>query len=414
MLLGGMNKVFIQTYGCQMNVADSEEMFAHLAARGAVLTDKLDEADTVLINTCTVRDHAEHRAVSFLGRLSAWKKEKPGRVIIFAGCAAQRLGKALQKKYPFLDILSGAKDIELFSETLDKSGLFGMPGESIQPSTPNLTGYVTIMRGCNFACSYCIVPSVRGPIKCLPVEDILRDVARKTAAGAKEIMLLGQTVNAYQEGTVSFADLLNRVSEVPGVERVRFTSPHPIFFTPEFLNAVKDNPKIARHVHLPVQSGSSKVLQEMKRGYTREVFLEKIQALKSCGFNISTDIIVGFPTETEADFQQTLTLVDKVQFFIAYCYKYSPRQGTPAAQMELLAENILEERLDILLNKVRGLSEAAYQSQIGSVQEVLMETETKGRSSENFWVKTKNTYPTGLLVRTKIERAEGTLLFARD
>ncbi len=397
-----------------MNVADSEEMFAHLAARGAVLTDKLDEADTVLINTCTVRDHAEHRAVSFLGRLSAWKKEKPGRVIIFAGCAAQRLGKALQKKYPFLDILSGAKDIELFSETLDKSGLFGMPGESIQPSTPNLTGYVTIMRGCNFACSYCIVPSVRGPIKCLPVEDILRDVARKTAAGAKEIMLLGQTVNAYQEGTVSFADLLNRVSEVPGVERVRFTSPHPIFFTPEFLNAVKDNPKIARHVHLPVQSGSSKVLQEMKRGYTREVFLEKIQALKSCGFNISTDIIVGFPTETEADFQQTLTLVDKVQFFIAYCYKYSPRQGTPAAQMELLAENILEERLDILLNKVRGLSEAAYQSQIGSVQEVLMETETKGRSSENFWVKTKNTYPTGSLVRTKIERAEGTLLFARD
>lgn len=397
-----------------MNVADSEEMFAHLAARGAVLTDKLDEADTVLINTCTVRDHAEHRAVSFLGRLSAWKKEKPGRVIIFAGCAAQRLGKALQKKYPFLDILSGAKDIELFSETLDKSGLFGMPGESIQPSTPNLTGYVTIMRGCNFACSYCIVPSVRGPIKCLPVEDILRDVARKTAAGAKEIMLLGQTVNAYQEGTVSFADLLNRVSEVPGVERVRFTSPHPIFFTPEFLNAVKDNPKIARHVHLPVQSGSSKVLQEMKRGYTREVFLEKIQALKSCGFNISTDIIVGFPTETEADFQQTLTLVDEVQFFIAYCYKYSPRQGTPAAQMELLAENILEERLDILLNKVRGLSEAAYQSQVGSVQEVLMETETKGRSSENFWVKTKNTYPTGSLVRTKIERAEGTLLFARD
>ncbi len=397
-----------------MNVADSEEMFAHLAARGAVLTDKLDEADTVLINTCTVRDHAEHRAVSFLGRLSAWKKEKPGRVIIFAGCAAQRLGKALQKKYPFLDILSGAKDIELFSETLDKSGLFGMPGESIQPSTPNLTGYVTIMRGCNFACSYCIVPSVRGPIKCLPVEDILRDVARKTAAGAKEIMLLGQTVNAYQEGTVSFADLLNRVSEVPGVERVRFTSPHPIFFTPEFLNAVKDNPKIARHVHLPVQSGSSKVLQEMKRGYTREVFLEKIQALKSCGFNISTDIIVGFPTETEADFQQTLTLVDEVQFFIAYCYKYSPRQGTPAAQMELLSENILEERLDILLNKVRGLSEAAYQSQVGSVQEVLMETETKGRSSENFWVKTKNTYPTGSLVRTKIERAEGTLLFARD
>ena len=152
----------------------------------------------------------------------------------------------------------------------------------------------------------------------------------------------------------------------------------------------------------------------MKRGYTRELFLEKIQALKSCGFNISTDIIVGFPTETENDFQQTLSLVDEVKFFIAYCYKYSPRQGTPAAQMELLAENILEERLDILLNKVRGLSDAAYQKQVGSIQEVLMETENKGRSSENFWVKTKKKYPVGSLVRTEIERADGTLLFARD
>lgn len=409
-----MNKVFIQTYGCQMNVADSEEMFAQLAARGAVLTEQLDEADIVLINTCTVRDHAEHRAVSFLGRLASWKKEKPGRKIIFAGCAAQRLGNALQKKYPFLDILSGAKDIEHFSDTLDKSGLFGTPALPGRLPAPGLTGYVTIMRGCNFACSYCIVPSVRGAIKCLPPEDILQNVACKTAAGAKEIMLLGQTVNAYEKDGVSFADLLNRVSEVPGVERVRFTSPHPIYFTPDFLNAVKANPKIARHVHLPVQSGSSKVLQEMKRGYTREIFLEKIHALRDCGFNISTDIIVGFPTETEADFQQTLSLVDAVKFFIAYCYKYSPRQGTPAARMKLLPEKVLEERLDILLNKMRGFSDAAYQLQVGTHQEVLMETETKGRSSENFWVKTKKKYPVGSLVHTEIERADGTLLFARD
>lgn len=409
-----MNKVFIQTYGCQMNVADSDEMFAHLAARGAELTDKLEEADTVLINTCTVRDHAEHRAVSFLGRLAAWKKEKPGRVIIFAGCAAQRLGEALQKKYPFLDILSGAKGIEHFAQTLDKSGLFSHQDHPGQTPAPGLTGYVTIMRGCNFACTYCIVPSVRGPIKCLPVDDILQDAARKAAAGAKEIMLLGQTVNAYRDGDVSFADLLNRVSEVPGVERVRFTSPHPIYFTPQFLAAVKDNPKIARHIHLPVQSGSTKVLQEMKRGYTREVFLDKIHALRACGFNISTDIIVGFPTETEEDFRQTLSLVDEAKFFIAYCYKYSPRQGTPAAEMKQLEQKVLEERLDILLNKVRGLSDAAYLTQVGTVQEVLMETPHKGRSSGNFWVKTSKAHPVGSLVRTEIERADGTLLFARD
>lgn len=409
-----MTKVFIQTYGCQMNVADSDEMFTHLAARGAEYTDNLDEADIVLVNTCTVRDHAEHRAVSFLGRLAAWKKERPHRVIIFAGCAAERLGAEIQKKYPFLDILSGAKDIEHFSDRLDASGLFAAPGRAGEAPAPGLTGYVTIMRGCDFACSYCIVPSVRGPVKCLPAENILKEAAHKAAAGAKEIMLLGQTVNAYRDGQTSFADLLNRVSEVPGVERVRFTSPHPIYFTPAFLEAVKNNPKIARNVHLPVQSGSTKVLQEMKRGYTREIFLDKVRALKACGFTISTDIIVGFPTETEEDFRQTLSLVDEAEFFAAYCFKYSPRRGTPAAQMKLLDKKVLEERLDILLNRVRGLSDAAYQTQVGTVQEVLLESENKGRSSGNFWVKTHKSYPVGSIVRTEIEKADGTLLFARD
>lgn len=409
-----MTKVFIQTYGCQMNVADSDEMFTHLAARGAEYTDQLDEADIVLVNTCTVRDHAEHRAVSFLGRLAAWKKERPHRVIIFAGCAAERLGAEIQKKYPFLDILSGAKDIEHFSDRLDASGLFAAPGRAGEAPAPGLTGYVTIMRGCDFACSYCIVPSVRGPVKCLPAENILKKAAQKAAAGAKEIMLLGQTVNAYRDGQTSFADLLNRVSEVPGVERVRFTSPHPIYFTPAFLEAVKNNPKIARNVHLPVQSGSTKVLQEMKRGYTREIFLDKVRALKACGFTISTDIIVGFPTETEEDFRQTLSLVDEAEFFAAYCFKYSPRRGTPAAQMKLLDKKVLEERLDILLNRVRGLSDAAYQTQVGTVKEVLLESENKGRSSENFWVKTHKSYPVGSIVRTEIEKADGTLLFARD
>ena len=397
-----------------MNLADSEEMFAHLSARGYQRTDELDEADAVLINTCTVRDHAEHKAVSFLGRLGRWKKERTGRRIIFAGCAAQRLGKTLQKKYPFLDILSGAKDIEHFSDALDKSGLFGPQTAQGETLPPGLTGYVTIMRGCNFACTYCIVPSVRGPIKCLPHTDILEEVRRKAAAGAKEIMLLGQTVNAYQDGNVSFADLLNKASEIEGVARVGFTSPHPIYFTPEFLTAVKKNPKIARHLHLPAQSGSTKVLREMKRGYTREILLEKIKALQAEGFVISTDLIVGFPTETEEDFAQTLTLVDEAAFSTAYCYKYSPRQGTPAAQMQLHSQEVLEQRLDILLNKVRGLAERTYQAQVGTTQEVLFETENKGRSSGSFWVKTKNSYPVGSVQRVEIERADGTLLFARD
>ncbi len=406
-------KVFVQTYGCQMNLADSEEMFLHLSARGAVRTDNLDQADAVLINTCTVRDHAEHRALSFLGRLCKWKRQNPQRIIIFAGCAAQRMGKALQKRYPYLNIVSGAKEIEHFDQTLDKSGLFSPAATPAAPQAA-LSAYVTIMRGCNFNCSYCIVPSVRGPVKCLPAQTILQDATRKAQAGAKEITLLGQTVNAYQDGSTTFADLLNRVSEIPGVQRVRFTSPHPIYFTPQFLAAVKDNPKIARHVHLPVQSGSSKVLQEMKRGYTREIFLEKVRALQVAGFEISTDIIVGFPTETEEDFAQTLSLVDQARFTAAYCFKYSPRQGTPAAQLPLHSENVLENRLSILLNKVRGLAEQAYQRQVGTVQSVLMETPRKGRSSSNYWVETGLDFPVGSVVSCKIERAEGTLLFARN
>ncbi len=409
-----MKKVFIQTYGCQMNLADSEEMFSHLAARGYQRTDDLEQADAVLINTCTVRDHAEHKAVSFLGRLAAWKKERPSRRIIFAGCAAERLGSALQKKYPFLDILSGAKSIEKFSDTLDKSGLFGPQTANGETLPAGLTGYVTIMRGCNFACTYCIVPRVRGPVVCLPYSGILEEVKQKAAAGAKEIMLLGQTVNAYRDGEVSFAQLLNEVSAVEGVERVGFTSPHPIYFTPDFLAAIASNPKIARHIHLPVQSGSTRVLAEMKRGYTREILLEKLKALQAAGFVISTDLIVGFPTETEEDFQQTLSLVDEVGFSTAYCYKYSPRQGTPAAQMPQLAQNVLEQRLDILLNRVKRLAEVAYQAQVGTVQTVLFETPDKGRSSQGFWVRAPRPYPVGSVVTLPIEASAGTLLIARE
>lgn len=408
-----MKKLFIQTYGCQMNLADSEEMASHLFTRGYAQTDNLDEADLALINTCTVRDHAEHRAVSFLGRLRQWKREKSHRRIIFAGCAAQRLGNKLKKTFPFLDLVSGARDIDRFAELLDNSGLFS-PAPGLPPAPKGVTGYVTIMRGCDFACSYCIVPTVRGPIKCLPSADILTRATQKAAQGYPEIMLLGQTVNAWREEGKTFADLLNEVSTLPGVQRVRFVSPHPAFITPQFLAAVENNPKIARHIHLPVQSGSSKVLQEMKRGYTREMLLEKIDALKARGFAISTDIIVGFPTETEEDFAQTLSLVERAGFSAAYCFKYSPREGTPAAQMKLHDEKTLEQRLDILLNKVKGLAEGAYQNHLGKSAEVLMESADKGRTSDNFWVKTQKSYTIGTMVKTEVLSSDGTLLFTKD
>jgi len=396
-----------------MNLADSEEMAAHLLTRGYTQTDCLEEADLAIINTCTVRDHAEHRAVSFLGRLRQWKREKSGRRIIFAGCAAQRLGNKLKKIFPYLDLVSGAKEIDQFATLLDRSGLFPTaPGGTL--STQGITGYVTIMRGCDFACSYCIVPSVRGPVQCLPSQIILEQVRQKAAQGYPEITLLGQTVNAWQEKNKTFADLLNEVSAIDGVKRVRFVSPHPIFVTPVFLDKIKQNKKIARHIHLPAQSGSSKVLQEMKRGYTREILLEKIFALKELGFSISTDLIVGFPTETEADFEQTLTLVEEAGFSTAYCFKYSPRQGTLAAQMPLLCEKILEQRLDILLNRVKGLAQQSYQQQVGHPVQVLMETPNKGRSSNNFWVQTQKNYTIGTIVESEVLQAADTLLIVRD
>lgn len=409
-----MKKLFIQTYGCQMNIADSEEMAAHLLERGYMPTENLNEADLALINTCTVRDHAEHRALSFLGRLRKWKRENPKRIIIFAGCAAQRLGNKLKKTFPFLDLVSGAKDIDSFAELLDKSGLFALSPARAKQSPSGITGYVTIMRGCDFKCSYCIVPSVRGPVQCLPSCEILKNAAQKAAQGYKEIVLLGQTVNAWKEDGKTFSDLLHEVSALQGVERVRFVSPHPIFITPDFLKAVEKNPKIARHIHLPVQSGSSKVLQEMKRGYSREILLEKLDALKERGFAISTDIIVGFPTETEADFQETLSLVERVHFSAAYCFKYSPRQGTPAAEMTLFPEKILEERLDILLNKVKGLAESAYRAKLGQPVQILMQTPNKGRTSDNFWAQTQKSYPVGTVVNTQVMAVEDTLLLTRD
>lgn len=407
-------KVFIQTFGCQMNVADSQEMLTHLQARGALATDDLEQADIVLINTCTVREHAEHRAISFLGRLAKWKEKRPGRHIIFAGCAAQRLGKALKKDFPFLDLISGAKEIEAFSDALDASGLFSPTHPHETTAEGGIIGYVTIMRGCDFACSYCIVPSVRGKVKCLSPEHILSEIKEKTAKGVKEIVLLGQTVNAYRFDETDFGALLNQAANVPGVERVRFMSPHPAFITPQFMQTVRENPKIAKYIHLPIQSGSTRVLKEMQRGYTRETLLEKIKMLTENGFSVSTDIIVGFPTETEDDFRQTLSLVDEAGFTAAYCFKFSPRAGTPAANLPELDQKILEERLDILLNKVRGLTIKAYQQQVGTRQTILMESEQKGRTSNNFWARTQKIYTIGDTVEAEIVSSDGTLLFTRD
>ena len=394
-----------------MNEADSEEMLLHLFGFGYQQTSVLNEADLVLINTCTIRDHAEHRALSYLGRLAKWKAEKQGRKIIFAGCAAERLGKSVQKRFPQADIVCGAKSLDKFPSLLQKSSLFA-PSKNkkeTQINTHKITGQVSIMRGCSCKCAYCIVPYVRGEAHSIAPEIILDNCAQK-AKTHPEIMLLGQTVNAYNYKGFTFSNLLAEVCKIPEVKRVRFLSPHPVFIKEDFYKVVAENPKIARHLHLPLQSGSTKVLKEMKRLYSAEEYFEIIKNLKQLDFLISTDIIVGYPTETENDFKQTLDLVKKCAFSFAYCFKFSPRAGTPAAELKEISQEIVENRLNILLNEIRECSASAYKSRVGHKEEVLFETKTSGRTSGNLWYRTAKAREIGALEEVIIKESSGTIL----
>lgn len=408
-----MKKVYLQTFGCQMNEADSEEMMLTLAAKGCTQTQKLEDADIVLINTCTIREHAEHKAISYLGRIAKWKAAKEGRKIIFTGCAAQRLGQKIKKKFPHTDIVNGAKNIDNFASIIEKENLLeGQISDAICQQNNSPIRLINIMRGCSCKCSYCIVPYVRGEAYSLDPKNILAQVEAALNAGAKEIVLLGQTVNAYNYKGFSFSKLLREVCSFDKLLRLRYLSPHPMFINEEFLQTLKDCPKIARHIHLPIQSGSTKILADMKRNYTREELLAKLKALKEIGIEVSTDIIVGYPKETEADFNDTLTLCKEAQFSAAYCFKFSPRKGTPAALLKEIPQEIVEKRLDILLNEIKQSSKAAYARQNGTTQQVLFETPTNGRTSNNFWVRTKNKYPIGAVVDLQIKESKDTILLA--
>lgn len=407
-----MKKVYIQTFGCQMNTADSAEMMLALSARGCIICDDLEQADAILINTCTVREHAEHKSLSLLGRLRRWKNAKAGRIIIYTGCAAQRLGKAVQKKFPYVDIVCGAKEIDNFDKVIETSGLFGAKTAAAGEKSSSPIALVNIMRGCSCKCSYCIVPYVRGEAVSLPFDDVLANINAKLESGAKEIVLLGQTVNAYNYKGKTFADLLRQAVQFPALDRLRYLSPHPLFITEEVAGLMSAEDKIAKHLHLPVQSGSTKVLKEMKRGYSREDFLSKIKLLKQGGIWVSTDIIAGYPTETEEDFNQTLSLVEECAFSGAYCFKFSPRMGTPAFNLKELPQELVEKRLDILLNKVKQQAKAAYKAQEGTKQRVLMETPFNGRTTGNFWVKTKQPHKTGEVIEVLVKEAQESILLA--
>lgn len=409
-------KLHVVSFGCQMSVADGEEMARPLAARGFQPTPELQDADAVLLNTCTVRQHAEDKAVSYIGRLRPWKDERPERFVIVAGCAAERLGAWIQERFPYVDLVVGAKSIEEYPTILERAlkerfdwqsetaAAFSAPAQ--EPEAPKTAAYVTIMRGCNYSCAYCIVPAVRGRELYRPPETIIDEIKARAREGAREIMLLGQTVNSYYSG-IDFADLLRRAAEVDGIDRIRFMSPHPFFLGDRLIEAIAQTKKVARHMHLPLQSGSDRMLKAMRRNYTAERFLERAAKLKAAvpELEFTTDVIVGFPGETERDFQATLEIVRRLDPVSAYCFKFSPRPGTQAADLsDQLDEPEIEARLARLNAVTDSIREKHLAGYVGRSVEVLFEDKHFGRTNGFFKVRTD--FP-GAIGERKIARVSG-------
>ena len=384
-----MRRIYIETYGCQMNVSDSELMLGVLGRAGYVRTDDPVEADVLLVNTCAVRDHAEQRVLGRMGELKRYKR--PGDVLGVVGCMAQRLGPKLLEQVPQVDLVIGPDGYRGLPELIAQAQSGARAAdvefkgwehyEDVPPVRGNpISAFVTVQRGCDYRCTFCIVPMTRGAERSRKLADVVDEVARLAAAGTTEVTLLGQTVNSYHDGEHDFADLLRAVGAVTGVRRLRFTSPYPTDFTPRVLAAMAETPVVCEHVHLPVQSGSSRTLKRMLRRYDRERYLEVVAALRDAvpGIALSTDIIVGFPGETEEEFQETLSLVELAGFDDAYTFKYSVRDGTPAVRIkDHVSEALKTERIGRLIELVRRVAKRKNIGLVGTTHEVLVEGPAK-------------------------------------
>ena len=384
-----MPRIYIETYGCQMNVADSELMFGVLGREGYVRTDDPTQADVLLVNTCAVRDHAEQRVLSRLGELKQYKR--PGDVLGVVGCMAQRLGERLLGRVPQVDLVIGPDGYRGLPELIARArgGVRAAAVEfktwehyeDVPPAREiSVSAFVTVQRGCDYRCTFCIVPMTRGPERSRKLGDVVREVEGLAAGGTTEVTLLGQTVNSYADDEHDFADLLRAVGAVPGLRRLRFTSPYPTDFTDRVLTAMAQTPVVCEHVHLPVQSGSSRVLKRMLRRYDRARYLDVVAALRRAvpGIALTTDIIVGFPGETEADFRETVSLVEEVGYDDAYTFKYSAREGTPATRIPgAIPDDVAGERLERLIAVVRGMARRKNVGLVGTAHEVLVEGKAK-------------------------------------
>ena len=426
-------RVYIETYGCQMNEHDSERMLRLLEGISYSETKEPKDADFILINTCSVREKPEHKVYSALGRFKKYKEEN-GAIIGVAGCVAQQEGERLLDRIPYLDMVIGTHAIPMLPKLLQKIEVsgerlcetsFDKNGkylEAIFPRKPldKIKSYVTIMQGCDHFCSFCIVPYVRGREQSRPGCEIIEEVKNLAEGGVKEIFLLGQNVNGYGKGLkgeLTFPGLLRQIDEIDGIERIRFTTSHPKDLSEDLIQAYSRLSKLCKHIHLPFQSGSNKILRSMHRGYTRESYLEKIDRLRErCpSIALTADVIVGFPGEEEEDFKKTLDLMEKVRFDDLFSFKYSPRKGTHAAEFEdRVEEKVKQDRLSILQEIQREITFQKNQALVGSVEEVLVEGQSKqsdrdvtGRTRSNKIVNVEGDIQslTGKLVPVRITKA---------
>jgi tRNA-2-methylthio-N6-dimethylallyladenosine synthase len=417
-MVGEKQGVYIRTYGCQMNEHDTRKLYKILE-KDYRPVDTPEKADLVLINTCSVREKPEQKLYSLLGQMKELKATKPGMMVGVCGCVAQQEGREILKKGRSVDFVFGTHNLSLvpsliqlrkngappqvavnYREDWEELPLGFADPDPAQPGKGNhVTAFISISRGCNKSCTYCIVPTTRGPEVSRDIAEIEREVRIAVHRGSREIVLLGQTVNSYGldlSPRVSFVRLLDRISAIDGVERIRFTSPHPQEVRQDFIDCVSTNPKVCRHIHMPLQSGSDRILKLMNRNYRRSKYLKIIEGLKARvpDIAITTDFIVGFPGETEEDFQQSLEMMDIVQFDMSYSFAFSPRPGTPAALMkELITQEEKFHRLHLLQAKQEKIMADRLGLWVGKTVDVLVDSPNRldeasfqGRISQNYIV----------------------------
>ena len=429
-------RFYIETYGCQMNVADTELMGGVLGREGHVRVEDPGEADVLIVNTCAIRDHAEQRVIGRIGQLNRHKLERDDVRLGVAGCVAKELGQELLDRASYVDFVVGPDSYRHLPEILDRVGdgervvydRFNRSEgyEDLEPlRLESFAAWITIMRGCDKFCSYCIVPFTRGREKCRSLEGIVAEARRAVEGGAQEVTLLGQNVNSYRDAGRDFPDLLAAVAAVEGLARIRFTTSHPWDFTERLVDAIASHDNVMNHVHLPVQSGSNRILAAMRREHTAAWYLERIdmlrRAIPDCA--LTTDVIVGFPGETDADFRATYELMEEVRYNSAYVFIYSPRPHTPAADLteDLIPHGVTVERLEALNGLQRAIGASYLMAKVGSTEKVLVQGPARrGEGRLTGWTEHRETVVfsggaamVGKIVPVEIQALAGITLHGR-